>query len=817
MENLDPMGIHTGESVVVAPSQTLSDKEYHMLRTSAIKIVRALKVQGACNVQFGLDQKTGKYFIVEVNPRASRSSALASKATGYPIARVATKIALGYTLDEIENRVTGKSACFEPSLDYAVVKIPRWPFDKLYYENSIGTQMKSTGETMAIGRTFEEAFGKALRSLEMRVDWRQKTAEMAALSLEKALAPSEMRFNVIMKLLSDGTADVAGIAAVTGIHPWFVQKMENIAKAKKALSKNDMTLPEHAAEIIQARKMGFSERWICEATGRSASYVRSFSKANGIRPEFKMVDTCSAEFEAATPYYYSTFESSSDAIMQKTKRKKIVILGAGPIRIGQGIEFDYCTVHAVQALRQAGFETIVINNNPETVSTDFDISDRLYFEPLKLEDVLAVLATERDNLEGVIVQFGGQTSVNLVNGIAQNSGAKILGTSTDSVDVASNRKRFKALTESLGTPTVKSGMAFDAEEAVLIAKEVGYPVLMRPSYVLGGRAMHLAFNEQEMREKVHESIMASEGNPVIVDHFLEDAIEIDVDIVGDGKDYLIAGIMEQVEEVGVHSGDSAAVLPTQRLSKVALFKIEEYSLKLASALKIIGLCNIQMAVKENDVYIIEVNPRASRTVPFVSKAIGVPIAKVAALCQVGISLSKQGFAQFPKPKGLVAVKVPVFPFNRFPKADYAATSEMKSTGETMAFGRNFAEAYLKGVKAAGQLPTSGKVLVRECGKWSSQIEEKARKAGFEVVAVNGNASKISSVAGIGIVVDGMIGCPKTDRALCEKVIRAKIPIVNSYYGAMALFDSIAIVGGFAVLASKQMEIISLNDANAQIK
>ncbi|MFA6329626.1 MAG: carbamoyl-phosphate synthase large subunit [Candidatus Micrarchaeia archaeon] len=814
MENLDPMGVHTGESVVVAPSQTLSDREYHVLRTSAIKIVRALAVQGACNVQFALDQKTGNYFVVEVNPRASRSSALASKATGYPIARVATKIALGYALSEIENRVTGKSACFEPSLDYVVVKIPRWPFDKLYYSSSIGTQMKSTGETMAIGRTFEEAFGKALRSLEMRVDWRQKTAEMAALPLHKALAPSEMRFNVITQLLFENKADVATISKATGIHEWFIQKIAAIVAAKRSLAKNDMATPEDAEGVLAARKAGFSERWICEATGRSAVFVRSFSKTHGLNPSFKMVDTCSAEFEAATPYYYSTYESSSDALVKKGNRKKVIILGSGPIRIGQGIEFDYCTVHAVQALRDAGFETIVVNNNPETVSTDFDISDRLYFEPLKLEDVLAVLATEREDLEGIIVQFGGQTSINLVNGISQNSGAHILGTSTDSIDVASNRKRFKQLTETLGTPTVKSGMAFDATEAIEVAKEVGYPVLMRPSYVLGGRAMHLAFDEAELREKVHESIMASEGNPVIIDHFLEDAIEIDVDIVGDGSDYLIAGIMEQVEEVGVHSGDSAAILPTRRLSKAALSKIEGYALKLASALKIVGLCNIQMAAKGDDVYIIEVNPRASRTVPFVSKAIGVPIAKVAALCQVGVSLKKQGYSAFPKPK-FCAVKVPVFPYNRFPKADYTASSEMKSTGETMAFGRSFEEAYLKGVKAAGVLPKSNKVIVRECGKWHDEIVAKAKAAGFEVILVNGNASKMASVDGIGLVVDGMIGCAKADRSLCEKVITAKIPIVNSYYGAMALFDAIASCGGYSKLAKAELPIISLNEANAQ--
>ena len=648
----------------------------------------------------------------------------------------------------------------------------------------------------------------------MRLDWRQRTAEMAALPLEKALVPSEMRFNVITKLLFDNTADIATISKVTGIHEWFIQKIAAIVAAKRGLAKNEMATAADAEGVLTARKAGFSERWICEATGHSAVFVRSFSKTHGLNPSFKMVDTCSAEFEAATPYYYSTYENSSDAMAKKGNKKKVIILGSGPIRIGQGIEFDYCTVHAVQALHDAGFETIVVNNNPETVSTDFDISDRLYFEPLKLEDVLAVLATERENLEGVIVQFGGQTSINLVNGISQNSGAHILGTSTDSIDVASNRKRFKALTETLGTPTVKSGMAFDAGEAVEVARQVGYPVLMRPSYVLGGRAMHLAFDEQELLQKVHESIMASEGNPVIIDHFLEDAVEIDVDMVGDGLDYLIAGIMEQVEEVGVHSGDSAAMLPSRRLSAAALSKIEDYALKLARALKIVGLCNIQMAAKGDDVYIIEVNPRASRTVPFVSKAIGVPIAKVAALCQVGVSLKKQGYSSFPKPL-FYSVKAPVFPYSRFPKADYSASSEMKSTGETMAFGHTFAEAYLKAVKASGALPKTGKVMVRECGKWTDEIIEKAKKAGFEVIAVNGNVSKIASVAGIGLVVDGMIGCAKADRVLCEKVITARIPIVNSYYGAMALFDAIASCGGFSSLSKAELPIISLNDANAQ--
>ena len=830
MENLDPMGIHTGESIVVAPSQTLSDKEYQMLRSAAIRIVRALKVEGACNVQFALDQTNGKYYVVEVNPRASRSSALASKATGYPIARVAAKIALGYSLDEIENKVTGKTAMFEPSLDYVVVKIPRWPFDKLYYSNTIGTQMKSTGEAMAIGRSFEEALGKALRSLEMRVDWRQKTDEAIALGLEGSLAPTEIRLPVIMRYLEKGTCDCKTISKITGINEWFLEKIQNIGNIRKELSNCKLSGREDHKIVARAKAAGFSDKWICEETGRSSEYVRFFRESNGIVPQFKMVDTCSAEFEAVTPYFYSTYENCENASNENGNLKavkdseetkgKVIILGSGPIRIGQGIEFDYCTVHAVMALRKGGYEAIIINNNPETVSTDFDISDRLYFDPLRLEDTLAIIHEEKANgkLVGVIAQFGGQTAINLVAGITNFTETKILGTSPESIDVASNRKKFKALSDKLGVRTVDSGMVFDAQEALQVARMVGYPVLVRPSYVLGGRAMHIAFDEAELSRKVGESIQASEGNPVIIDHFLENAVEVDVDLVGDGKDYLIAGIMEQVEEVGIHSGDSAAVLPSQRLSAKAKEIISDYALKLASSLSICGLCNIQMAVKGEDVFVIEVNPRASRTVPFVSKAIGVPIAKVAALCQVGISLEKQGFKSFPKIQpGYCAVKIPVFPFQRFPSVDCAASSEMKSTGEVMAFGKDFPTAYIKGICAAGQLPKSKIAVIGDCGKWTKVISNKARDAGFEVLKFEGQNSKAPiEISKAGLVVDGLLGC-KGSLALRQAAIASGKPVITSYYGAMAFFDSVKALGGFDNFGNNILQAIPLSEVAVKKK
>jgi carbamoyl-phosphate synthase large subunit len=832
MENIDPMGIHTGESIVVAPSQTLSDKEYHVLRSAAIRIVRALKVEGACNVQFALDQKRSGYWVVEVNPRASRSSALASKATGYPIARVATKIALGYTLDEIENRITGKTAFFEPSLDYVVVKIPRWPFDKFYCEPSIGTQMKSTGEAMAIGRSFEEALGKALRSLEMRFDWRaQAEALNGNADVHKSLAPSESRLQLMMNLLQSGKMSCGQLSEITGINEWFVQKIKKITDKKAELAGNRLLGKADAKAVAQAKALGFSDYWISELTGRSLDYIRVFSQAHGVVPKFNMVDTCSAEFPAYTPYFYSTYENAANANAEGTAtegngekqaegeaggkpegggKRKVIILGSGPIRIGQGIEFDYSTVHAVMALRGAGFETIVINNNPETVSTDFDISDRLYFEPLRLEDALAVMREEGENLEGVITQFGGQTAINLVSGIVYNSNAKILGTSPESIDTASNRKKFKALADSLGVPTVRSSMAFTAKEAAKSAVELGFPVLVRPSYVLGGRAMHICHHAEDFDRKIGESIQASAGNPVIIDHFLADAIEVDVDIVGDGEDYLVAGIMEQVEEAGIHSGDSAAVLPARRLSAGALEKIEKYSILLCRALRIVGLCNIQMAVQGEEVFVIEANPRASRTVPFVSKAIGVPIAKVAALCQVGISLEEQGFERFPQIKeGLFAVKVPVFPYARFPSIDCAASSEMKSTGEVMAFGQSFEEAYLKGLKAAGQLPKTGRAAIGDCGKWTEKIMRKAREAGFELARVEAKSENTIDVASLGVVVDGLLG-NNGSPALRKAAIAAGKPVVTSCFGAMALFDAVAQIGGFVKLGSLRMEPVALS-------
>ncbi|MFH0922577.1 MAG: carbamoyl-phosphate synthase large subunit [Candidatus Micrarchaeota archaeon] len=713
MENLDAMGVHTGESVVVAPSQTLSDVDYQRLRTAAIKIIRALQVQGACNVQFALNQETGDYWVIEVNPRTSRSSALASKATGYPIARVATKIALGYALPEIENKITGKSACFEPALDYVVVKIPRWPFDKLRLKDDIGTSMKSTGETMAIGRTFQEALGKAFRSLEVRFP---NTLD------DDASRPSSLRVLKLREFLKSKT--VSDVGKASKINEWFLEKINLRTAVEDELRKNGLS----KELLLKAKKEGFTDSWISQITGFSVENIRLQREKEGIKPIFKMVDTCAAEFEALTPYYYSTYESENEAVATSGK-KKIIILGSGPIRIGQGIEFDYCTVHAVRALKEVGFEAIIINNNPETVSTDFDISSRLYFEPLHLEDVLAIIKNEGD-IEGVMVQFGGQTAINLALPL-HALGINVLGTAVSAIDATEDRKKFKKLTRSLGIPIVESGLAYSKEEAVEISRYIGYPLLIRPSYVLGGRAMEIVRSESEMLGRVDEAIAVCDGHPLLLDHFLEDGVEIDVDAVGDGERVMIAGIMEQLDEAGVHSGDSSCVLPVQSVSQKALEKIRDYTVKLGLALKIRGLFNIQMAVKGDSVFVLEVNPRASRTVPFVSKATGIPIAKLAAKIQAGAATLEGMPAELIAKK--IAVKVPVFPFNRFPDLDPVVSPEMKSTGETMGFGDSFEQAFCKAMLAAGH-SFGSLAFVGNCGKWRKTIESGLKNAGVEIIS-----------------------------------------------------------------------------------
>ncbi len=788
MENLDPMGVHTGESIVVAPSQTLTDKEYHFLRAASIKIVRALGVVGACNIQFALDQRKGGYWVVEVNPRTSRSSALASKATGYPIARVATKIALGYRLHEIENQITGKSAAFEPALDYVVLKIPKWPFEKLRASRGIGTMMRSTGEVMAIARSFEECLQKALRSLELRVFTKFNFDNPE--ELQRWLQPNELRLLAMKELLAQGRRTVEQLARETRIHPWFLERLEHVAKTEKALTSLKADT-EGFQQLKQAKHLGFSDYDISAASGISTSTLRFLRKQQNLAPVFKMVDTCSAEFPALTPYYYSSFDGEDESqLLPPQKKRKVAILGSGPIRIGQGIEFDYCTVHAVLALKEKGFETLVINNNPETVSTDFDIADKLYFEPLATEDVLHVLEKE-GGVEGVLVQFGGQTAVNLALPLHENH-IPILGTSIDAIDASQNRKRFKRLMQQLRIPIVESGTAFSREEALGISRSISYPLLVRPSYVLGGRAMEIVYDESQLLNIVDEALFVSGNYAIVMDRFLEDAVELDVDALSDGLQTKIAGIMEQIEEAGVHSGDSSCVIPTRRVSEEALAKIRTYTKAICRSLKIVGLVNIQLAVKGDDVYVLEVNPRASRTIPYLSKATGVPLAKIAACVQVGEKLSAY-FDDFDHelvpPKGFFAVKVPVFPFYRFPQVDPVLSPEMKSTGEVMAIAPSFEEAFLKAQLAAGH--SFGKtVLVGNCGKWGKSISNAFREAGMKVISGLSVSEAVKQVRDgtVSLVVDGIRSRTSlaTPPEIRKMAVQKKVPCFTSAYAALTL-------------------------------
>jgi len=694
MENIDPMGIHTGESIVVAPAQTLSDREHQILRSAAIKIIRALNIAGGCNVQFAVNPKNFEYIVVEVNPRVSRSSALASKATGYPIARVAAKIAIGMRLDEILNSVTKKTpACFEPALDYAVVKIPRWPFDKFRTaDNHIGTQMKSTGEVMGIGRCFEEALQKAVRSLDIKrygLAWEEKIGRA---ELEGLLSnPTDKRlFHIYAALKAGFTTDE--INRLTSINKFFIEKLRNVLELEEKIKTGSLD-----GNLLECKRAGFSDRQIASLTGRKELEIRELRKAQNIVPVYKMVDTCAAEFDAETPYYYSVYEQENESV--PSNRKKAVVLGSGPIRIGQGIEFDYSCVHAAWALKSEGIEAILINNNPETVSTDFDTSDKLYFEPLTLEDVLNV--TDHEHPFGVILQFGGQTAINLAIPLSKE-GVNILGTSSDSTDIAEDRKRFGQVAGKLGIPLAKWGTALSFAEAKKIAEEIGYPVLIRPSYVLGGRAMEIVEDEHELEEYVSEAVKVSENHPILVDKYLQESIEVDVDAVSDGQDIFIGGIMEHVEHAGVHSGDAAMVVPPQTLSEKTQEKIRAYTAALARELKVVGMMNIQYAVKNGDVYCLEVNPRASRTVPYIAKAVGVQLAKLATQAMLGKKLKELGFVGEGK-AGYVSVKEVVFPFVKLPGVDAVLGPEMKSTGEVMGIAEDFGTAFYKAQLAKGDV------------------------------------------------------------------------------------------------------------------
>lgn len=739
MENIDPMGIHTGESVVVAPAQNLNDRDSQALRDASIKIIRALGIQGGCNIQFAVNPETGEYKVIEVNPRVSRSSALASKATGYPIAKISSKIALGMTLDEIKNDITKETpASFEPAIDYVVVKIPRWPFDKFRGINrEIGVQMKATGEVMAIGRTFEEAIQKAIRSLDMGHDG----FEYVEYTEDDLANPTDERLFQLYSAIKDGMG-LDKIQKLTNIDKFFLYKIRNIVNFENEVTEEKLN---DADFLRKAKQMGCSNKRLAALSNQTEEYIRNLLNRFNIKQSYKMVDTCAAEFEAKTPYYYSTYDSGNE--LKSSNKKKIVILGAGPIRIGQGIEFDYCCVHSSLALKDEGIETILINNNPETVSTDYDISDKLFFEPITFEDVMGIIDQEKP--DGVIVQFGGQTSINLAVPLA-NAGVKILGTPYESIDGVEDRELFAKLLNKLHIHQAPYGTANSFEEAREIAERITFPVLVRPSYVIGGRAMEIVYDNNELEKYMKEAVKVSPEHPILVDKFLEDAIELDVDVLCDGEEVFIAGIMEHIEEAGVHSGDSACVIPPQTIPEHILNTIREYSTKLALELDVKGLMNIQYAVKldEEMVYIIEANPRASRTVPFVSKAIGVPLAKVATWIMTGAKLKDFNLTKEIKIDH-VAVKESVFPFLKLPESDTVLGPEMKSTGESIGVDENFGMAFYKSQLAAGMdLPKEGKIFIsvkEQDKKKIRPIAEKAANLGFELAATSGTADAAKGV------------------------------------------------------------------------
>lgn len=746
IENFDPMGVHTGDSICAAPAQTLTYKEYQNIRDAGIKIMREIGVNaGGSNIQFAVNPENGKVAVIELNPRVSRSSALASKATGYPIAKIATKLAIGYTLDEIPNDITKKTpACFEPSIDYVVVKFPRWTFEKFPgADPSLTTRMKSVGEVLAIGRTFKEALQKSIRSLEidrygLGSDGKDDIRE--ELLNSKLSIPNQDRVFYIKYAFERGMS-VEEISSYTKIDPWFLFNIKQLVEFEKGFKCEDIK-DITKERLHEAKKLGYSDVQIAYLCNTHEDEVRALRNKFNIKVTFKTVDTCAAEFEAYTSYYYSTYETE-DEILAAT-RKKIVILGSGPNRIGQGIEFDYCCVHASFALHDAGFETIMVNCNPETVSTDYDTSDRLYFEPITFEDVLNIVEAEKPY--GVIVQFGGQTPLKLALRL-QKAGVNILGTSPDSIDLAEDRKRFGSMLKKLNIPQAENGTAMDAEKAKKIAKRIGYPVLVRPSYVLGGRAMNIVYTEESLVDYVRNATVVSNDRPVLIDKFLERAIEVDVDAVYDGEDIFIGGIMEHIEEAGIHSGDSACVIPPFTLSKKIIGVIKDYTYQMAKELKVIGLMNIQYAIKDSTVYVLEANPRASRTVPFVSKSIGVPLAKIASLVMTGRKLKNIDFKRVdPTSLGYYSIKEAVLPFNRFPGVDTILGPEMKSTGEVMGIDRSFGIAFAKSQISTNQVfPTSGSVFISVNDEDKDAIIDIAKKLsqlGFNIISTRGTGDTL---------------------------------------------------------------------------
>jgi carbamoyl-phosphate synthase large subunit len=788
IENFDPMGVHTGDSVTVAPIQTLTDKEYQFMRDAAIKVIRKVGVEtGGSNIQFAVNPQNGRLVAIEMNPRVSRSSALASKATGFPIAKIAAKLAVGYTLNEIPNDITQKTpACFEPTIDYVVTKVPKWAFEKFPEADPVlGTQMKSVGEVMAIGRTFKESFLKAMRSLETgkRVGSEKMDPDRIR---EKLITPNPERVAYLRYAFESGYS-LEEIYEYTRIDRWFLAQIQEVVGMTVRIRKEriDTISPELLRE---AKRMGFSDLRLAVLLSTTAEEVRRQRKANRIIPVYKRVDTCAAEFESYTPYLYSAYEQECEAA--PSRRRKIIILGSGPNRIGQGIEFDYCCCHAAFALKDEGYETIMVNCNPETVSTDYDTSDRLYFEPLTFEDVMHIV--EREKPDGVIVQFGGQTPLNLALPL-QRAGVPIIGTSPESIDLAEDRKCFGKLLSDLGIPQPPSGTAVSYEEAAAVAERIGFPVLVRPSYVLGGRAMVIAYDYRTLESYIDEAVDVSQDRPILIDKFLEDAFEVDVDTLADGERVVIGGIMEHIEEAGIHSGDSSCVLPTYLVKAEHLDTMRSYTERLAKALKVIGLMNVQYAIKDDIVYVLEVNPRASRTVPFVSKATGVPLAKVAALLMTGKKLSDLGLTQELKVHHFF-VKSPVFPFVKFRGVDTILGPEMKSTGEVMGVSDNFGQAYAKAQISAGVvLPRSGTAFIsvnQHDKKNVIKITARLHELGFKLIATRGTAAALE---GNGIPVERVYKVNEGRPHVVDLIKSGKVDLIlNTPLGKDSFFDERAI-------------------------
>ncbi len=824
IENFDPMGVHTGDSITVAPAQTLTDREYQMMRDGAIRCLREIGVDtGGSNVQFAINPQDGRMVIIEMNPRVSRSSALASKATGFPIAKIAARLAVGYRLDEIRNDITKVTpASFEPTIDYVVVKIPKWAFEKFPgADTTLGTQMKSVGEVMAIGRTFKEALGKGIRSLETGKKFGAETFDVNLIP-QKLITPTPDRLSYLRFAFRSGYT-AGQIHEMTAIDPWFLEQLRQTVEFEQSLESEVFVSsflergalePAAYATLLKAKRFGISDVQIAGAWNSTEIEVRNRRKELGVSAVFNRVDTCSAEFESFTPYLYSTYESSCEA--DPSNRKKVMILGSGPNRIGQGIEFDYCCCHASFALQDEDVESIMVNCNPETVSTDYDTSDRLYFEPLTLENVLNIVDVEKP--DGVIVQFGGQTPLTLALPL-KRLGVPIIGTDPSNIDLAEDRKLFGKLLDQLGIPSPENGTATSAEQAVEIAKRIGYPVLVRPSYVLGGRAMVIVYDEDSVRRYMREAVSFSQDRPVLVDRFLEDALEVDVDALCDGDEVLIAGIMEHIEEAGVHSGDSSCVLPPFSIPESEIKTIEEYTVKLARALNVIGLMNVQYAIKDGVVYVLEVNPRASRTVPYVSKATGVPLPKLAVQLMLGKKLHEVTEYRGRLPVPLVFVKSPVFPFNKFPGVDPALGPEMRSTGEVMGVGNNFGEAFSKAQLSAGTpLPGKGTVFISVNDRYKPEVVPLAKRfaeLGFKLVATRGtaallraaglncqvvfkvnegrpNAVDLLKAGAIQLVVYTTIGALsfEDEKSIRRAAITYRVPCITTMSGARATVEAI---------------------------